>query len=156
MHPHLSILLLSDQTNYCYTLRQELIDRFGVVFHYVRTETEAISYLKGAGIYADRNLFPLPDIFLLDTLHPDGSDLRVLSWVRELRQFESLPLAILVEPGQQELIQTALDIGANSYLIRRDELSGLEEIIASVIEAKWLRGACELAGEGERDWGYFG
>jgi CheY-like chemotaxis protein len=147
VYQNVSILLLSDQTSYCYGLRRELGDRFGIIFYYVRTETEAVTYMKGIGIYADRQVFPLPDIFLLDTLHPDASDLRVLAWIREQPRFEELPLVILVAAPGEELVQTAFDIGANAYLIQREELSGLEEIMAAVLEAKWLRNNSELAGE---------
>lgn len=139
MVPCLSVLLLSDETAYCYALRREMVERFGVLFNYVRTETEAISYMRGIGVYRDRKLFPLPDIFLLDTLHPDGSDLRLLAWIREQPELSFLPLVILVEDAGESVVQHAFDIGANSFLIRRDQLAGLEEVLASAMEAKWLR-----------------
>lgn len=139
MNSTLSVLLLSDQTSYCYTLRNLLIDRFGFRMHYVRTDSEAESYLKGAGVYRNRMQYPLPDLFLLDTMHPDAADLRMLAWIREQPALAALPLVILVDRYDSSFLQKALDIGANSFLVQRDELGGLEEIMGSVLEAKWLR-----------------
>jgi DNA-binding NarL/FixJ family response regulator len=144
------LLLLSDQTSYCYGLREALLDRFGFNLSYVRTEGEAIAYLKGSGLYANRTLFPIPDLFLIDTLHPDASDLQVLSWIREQPAFSNLVLAILADDNTSDLIQPAFDLGANSYLIRRDELAGLDEIMTSILEAKWLRQAQSALSEEDK------
>ena len=56
---------------------------------------KAISYLSGQGIYADRDLYPLPALLLLDLKMPRKSGLEVLEWVRRQPGLKRLQLATL-------------------------------------------------------------
>jgi len=44
---------------------------------------QAMAYLTGHGIYADRSQYPLPDLILLDLVMPKMSGTEVLKWIRE-------------------------------------------------------------------------
>ena len=78
------ILLVENDKDYIYLLEQAFrkadirnplkIARYG---------NEAILYLRGVGIYADRRNYPLPKLILLDMTNPDGSSMAVLGWIRE-------------------------------------------------------------------------
>jgi CheY-like chemotaxis protein len=48
----------------------------------VHNGEEAITYLKGEGIYSDREKYPLPSVMLLDLNMPMKNGFDVLSWVR--------------------------------------------------------------------------
>jgi CheY-like chemotaxis protein len=90
---------------------------------------EAISYLSGAGGYADRESFPLPAAMLLDLKLPRLSGFDVLSWVRKQEPLRQLPVIILTSSYQEEDIRNAYDLGANSYLVKPVDLSDLETLI---------------------------
>src|SRR5258708_6182024 len=76
---------------------------------------EAVDYLKGEGKYADREVFPLPHLVLLDTRMPGMSGWEVLRWVRQQPGFELLPVIVFTgseRPGDK---QKAEALGANAY-----------------------------------------
>ena len=60
-----------------------------------RNSQEAILYLRGVGIYANRFRYPQPSILILDSLNPGGADLEVLAWVRNEPEFADIPVLIL-------------------------------------------------------------
>lgn len=128
-----AIFLLENNTDYIYLL-QKAFAAGGIKnrLKIVRYGTEAILYLMGTGIYADRRLHPMPGIILLDLTLPDGSGLTVLRWIRKRAEFASIPILALVGPTQSALLREALDLGANACLVKRDELSELVSVIQSL------------------------
>jgi DNA-binding response OmpR family regulator len=94
-----------------------------------RYGNEAILYLKGVGVYGDREHYPIPDLILLDMSLPDGSALSVWAWIRAQEELQEVPLIVLVHPTQQRHLQLALELGANAFLAKRDDLDGLVRMI---------------------------
>jgi DNA-binding response OmpR family regulator len=127
------ILLVENDKDYIYLLEQAFrkaeirnplkIARYG---------NEAILYLRGVGIYADRRYYPLPRLVLLDMTNPDGSSMAVLGWIREQTEFAQVPILILARRDQDAEIQRALDHGANAYLVKREDLAELTGLIHSL------------------------
>lgn len=100
---------------------------------------QAISYLEGEGIYADRGLYPFPELVLLDIKLPRKSGLEVLAWLRSQTQshLKRLPVVMLTSSNQPHDVKTAYDLGANSYLVKPGELNKLTELI-TLIHQYWL------------------
>src|SRR4029453_7959212 len=104
------ILLVENDKDYIYLLEQAFrkadirnplkIARYG---------NEAILYLRGVGIYADRRNYPLPRLILLDMTNPDGSSMAVLGWIREQERFRDVPILILAGANQDRVVQHAFD-----------------------------------------------
>src|SRR5215831_15461423 len=61
----------------------------------VRSGEEAITYLNGDEIYANRSEFPLPDLMLLDLKMPGLDGFDVLRWVRTQPHFQALRVIVL-------------------------------------------------------------
>src|SRR5579864_5000614 len=82
---------------------------------------EAIDYLRGAGKFADRSKFPLPELILLDLKLPFVMGLDVLRWIRE--QSELVPIVIILSSSREEEdIAAAYKLGANAYLVKPVEV----------------------------------
>jgi len=102
----------------------------------VNNGEEAIAYLKGEGIYANREKYPLPTVMLLDLNMPKVNGFGVLTWVRTQPVLKRLSIIILTASGRQEDIERAFDLGANSYLVKPATMAGLIAMICCLRD--WL------------------
>lgn len=98
----------------------------------------AVSYLAGEGKYADRNLYPLPALILLDLKLPRRSGLEVLSWMRDQPRLNRLPVVMLTSSKEELDITRAYDAGANSYLVKPFGFDALVDIV-NALNQYWLR-----------------
>lgn len=97
-----------------------------------RNSEEAVLYLRGVGIYSDRSKYPLPSLLILDCDNDDGSDLLVLSWVREQPEFHDLPVILLCDVRRDSHhVSCALD--QFCFLLERDSL---DEVVKGVRHAR--------------------
>lgn len=103
----------------------------------VRDGEEAIDYLSGEGLFADRALHPLPALILLDINMPKKSGLEVLEWIRQQPRFESLPVLMLTSSSRPEDMEKARLLGANDYLLKPSNPRELVEVVKSIYD-RWL------------------
>jgi len=89
-----------------------------------RNSQEAILYLRGVGIYANRFRYPQPSVLILDSFNPGGADLEVLAWVRIEPEFTDIPALILcTERHSPKHVTCMLD--PNSFMVDRESFSDL-------------------------------
>jgi CheY-like chemotaxis protein len=98
---------------------------------------QAIEYLSGTGRYADRNLFPLPALVLLDLVIPGHSGHEVLQWIRSRPDLKHLPVIMLTHSFNTADAKTAYDLGVSSYLIKPSNVQHMQELLIR-IEKDWL------------------
>ncbi len=101
----------------------------------------AISYLSGKAEFADRNVHPLPLLVLLDLQLPYFTGLQVLEWIREQPLLRRIPVIIFSSSSQPSDINTAYDLGANSYLVKPTDVAELGRIVDGV-RSYWLTTNC--------------
>jgi CheY-like chemotaxis protein len=93
---------------------------------------QAIEYL------ADVSQKPCPILLLLDLKLPKKSGLEVLAWVRGQPPLKRLPVVMLTSSNQPEEIDTAYDLGANSYLVKPGSIDDFVQL-AKAIETYWVQ-----------------
>ena len=103
----------------------------------VRDGEEAISYLSGQANFANRDLYPLPALLLLDLKLPRKSGLEVLSWLRNQPQLRSLVVVFLTSSNSSEDVRLAYEAGANSYLVKPVEFTEMVEMMRA-LSFYWL------------------
>ena len=133
----LVLLVEDEETDALLILRA--LDNAGVK-HPIRIVTdgeEFVNYMEGTGAYEDRKAHPLPGLVLLDLKLPKRDGYEVLKWVREHRQFSSLPVIVLT--GVQELrdVNRAYAAGANSFLVKPMDFENYRGL-GQAIKGFWL------------------
>jgi CheY-like chemotaxis protein len=104
---------------------------------FVSDGDDAVGYLSGDGIYADRAKFPFPVLVLLDLKLPRRSGLEVLGWIRGQPGLKRLPVVVLTSSKESVDINRAYDLGANSYLVKPVGFDSLLELVKS-LEVYWM------------------
>jgi CheY-like chemotaxis protein len=97
----------------------------------------AILYLKGEESFADRDRYPLPRLILLDLKLPRKSGFEVLVWLRQQPKFYGLPVVVLTSSKENNDIQQAYLLGANSYLVKPVGFDSLLDMIKT-LNLYWL------------------
>jgi CheY-like chemotaxis protein len=82
----------------------------------VHDGVEALDYLFGNGVYATRDLSPMPTVVLLDLKLPKLDGLEVLQRIRSHERTKLLPVVILTSSIEEQDLIKGYDLGANSYL----------------------------------------
>lgn len=82
----------------------------------VRDGTEALDYLFGEGIYADRDINIMPEVVLLDLKLPKIDGLEVLKRMRADGRTMHLPVVILTSSDQERDVVDSYKLGCNSYI----------------------------------------
>jgi CheY-like chemotaxis protein len=129
----LDILLVDDNQDDC-ALFGIAVDRTDLNIHLqlVTDGEQAIDYLAGGGIYADRSKHPLPELVVLDLDMPLTGGLDFLHWRRASAAFSSLPVVVFSGYAYKGAIETALAMGANTYIAKPFELEDWEAVVRQI------------------------
>lgn len=92
----------------------------------------AVAYLAGKGLYAERDVYPLPALILLDLKLPRKSGLEVLEWLRQQPGISRLPVVIMTSSQESTDVARAYELGANSYLVKPVEFNSLLEMVKAL------------------------
>jgi CheY-like chemotaxis protein len=135
---NLTILVVEDNPTDVLLIRRAFAQaKLANPVQFVGDGEAAIDYLAGQGAYADRSKFPLPILILLDLKLPRRSGLEVLQWLRSQETLKRIPVVILTSSQQDRDVNSAYDIGVNSYLVKPVEFEGLLEMMKT-INLYWL------------------
>jgi len=93
---------------------------------------QAIDYLEGRDVYADRSMHPLPDLVVLDLDTRLTEGLAFLDWRRASASFASLPVVIFSGIAYKGAVETALAMGANSFVAKPLEFEGWETVVRQI------------------------
>jgi CheY-like chemotaxis protein len=135
------LILLSEDSDDDVVFVREAIRKAGIVnpTYRVRTGEAVIRYLSGQGVYADREIHPLPFLILLDLKLPRTNGFEALAWIRQQRMLKRIVVIMLSGSFLPEELVHAYDLGANSFLAKPTELNHLIELMDDV-RKYWLSG----------------
>jgi len=97
----------------------------------------AISYLSGAPPYNDRDRYPIPVLVLMDLKLPRRSGLEVLKWIRSVPALKSMPVVVLTSSAENKDVNSAYDLGANSYLVKPVGFDALFDMVKT-LQPYWV------------------
>lgn len=82
----------------------------------VHDGVEALDYLFGTGIYAERDTSVKPTVILLDLKLPRIDGLEVLRRIRANEATKLLPVVILTTSSEEQDVLNSYSLGCNSYI----------------------------------------
>ena len=131
------ILLAEDDPNDTLLIKRAFQKAgLGQLLKTVSDGEQAIEYLRGIGEYADRAVYPLPFLLLLDLKMPGTNGFEVLQWIRSQPELKRLLVVVLTSSNLQADVDRAYDLGANSYLVKPVEFNEMVNMIQR-FEAYW-------------------
>lgn len=98
---------------------------------------QAMAYLEGRTMYANREKYPLPALILLDLKMPRATGFEVLRWIRGQPFLKHIPVVVLSGSELQDDVHKAYSLGADSYLVKPLGFDALVELVKS-LSSIWL------------------
>ena len=111
--------------------------KVGFELQNVEDGDQAIAYLSGTGMYANRERYRLPKLILLDLKMPRSTGFETLRWIRAHPTLRDVQVIVLSGSELRDDMQTAYAAGANSYLVKPLGFDALVELVRS-IGATWV------------------
>jgi two-component system response regulator len=106
--------------------------------YHVEDGVEALDFLFGRGKYSGRDINAAPKVVLLDLKLPRVNGLEVLSAMKSDERTQTIPVVIVTSSAEDPDIQTAYQLGANSYVLKPVQFESFIEAMAK-IGVYWLR-----------------
>ena len=104
----------------------------------VQNGQEALDFLFGANLYADREYLPLPRLVLLDLDLPTMDGLAVLRRIRAEERTHLLPVVLLSSSTSDQDKLDAYTSGANSFLCKPMSFRQYAQAIQQIVRY-WLQ-----------------
>jgi two-component system response regulator len=98
---------------------------------------EALDFLFGTGLYADRNIMNIPKVILLDLKMPKVNGLEVLARIKAEQHTKMIPVVILTSSAEDPDVRKSYELGANSYIVKPVEFQDFARVI-SELGLYWL------------------
>jgi CheY-like chemotaxis protein len=105
----------------------------------VRNEEEAVLYLSGQGVYADRQLWPFPDVLLMDLKMPQHDGPKISAWLQQ-HPCPDLRAVNLLGSRIQAEIETIKLLGADAFHPQTPQNARLLELVAKLEDFLLLAG----------------
>lgn len=133
------IVLLVDDLEAATELMRIVFARSGYVepLRLASDGEQAISYLRGDSGSPNYTQHGMPTVVLLDLNMPRKNGFEVLEWIRKQPSLNQLCVCILSASNLPEDIARAYNLGANAYLVKPGNLTGLMHLATSLLA--WLR-----------------
>ena len=95
---------------------------------------QAIEYFQAKGNYADRSLYPLPDVIVLDLKMPGINGFDFLAWRKASGLFDSIPVVILSGLASGADIKRVFELGANKHIAKPEGSNDWMRVVKEIYD----------------------
>ena len=106
--------------------------KLGNKINVARNGQEALDYLFGREKYANRDVYPMPALILLDLKMPGVDGFEVLRQIKNAEILKRIPVIILTSSKEEGDRALSYDIGANSYLLKPVSFDGFVDVVRKI------------------------
>ncbi len=141
------VLIVEDREDDALLLRRAIshAPRLELV-HHAKNAKETVSYLQGAGVYANRDRYPMPHVLILDLEMPNEDGFQVLEWLKHSELGAELKAVALAEREHPSYLTRASGLGARCCLVKPCQEQVLREF------AQELENWCHSAPPAKEQW----
>lgn len=111
---------------------------FGDELKLVADGQELLDYLRRRGKYVDEEIWPFPDLILLDLNMPRKDGREALREMRTDGRLQNLPVVVLTTSKQEEEIVRSYDLGVAGYVVKPPSFEALVGIMKALGDY-WLQ-----------------
>ncbi|MGE5462177.1 MAG: response regulator [Syntrophothermus sp.] len=130
---HKMILLVEDNADdEALTLRALNKNKIANQINVVRDGAEALDFLFGTGVHANRDPNEKPQVILLDLKLPKVDGLEVLRRLRSDPRTQMLPVVVLTSSKEEQDMIKAYSLGVNSYVRKPVDFNQFVEAIGQL------------------------
>lgn len=143
MKKYHSTIMVVDDDPHDRTFIEEGFREIGVhdPIHLLKNGAEAIAYMMGEGIYADRSKFAYPTFITTDLKMHGADGFAVLEHLKNNPEWAVIPTVVLSSSRDLDDIKKSYMLGASSYHVKPNSLSDLRQLL-KVLHDYWM--ACEV------------
>ncbi|HET7624391.1 MAG TPA: response regulator [Verrucomicrobiae bacterium] len=136
----LKTILIADDSVEDVFILERAIQKAGINVSIIKAGDgqEAVDYLSGKGAFENRSAHPLPHLLLLDLKMPKMDGFDVLCWLQRQPTLKRLPVTVLTSSNQDEDVDKAYDLGANSYVVKPVSIDGYAGVVEELRDY-WLK-----------------
>ena len=127
---HLGLLIVDDDEN-DRILLQHAFEKLNVGYqiHPLKSGNEALAFIKGEGVYADRKAYPFPTFILTDLKMPEGDGFEILFYLKQHPEILVVPVVMLSGSDDPDDVRQAYLLGASSFIVKPHGMHDLEGIV---------------------------
>lgn len=103
----------------------------------VRNGQQAVNYLSGNALYADRSLYPLPNLVLVDLKMPLMDGFELLAWLKDRPELQRLPVIVISSSDLPNDRERAMKLGARDYFVKPNDPEELRNLVEE-LHSKWI------------------
>ena len=128
------IILMADDDEDDRLLTHEALIESRVLneLHFAEDGVQLMGYLRGEGVYADREKYPLPGLILLDLNMPKMDGREALAEIKKDPVLKRIPVVILTTSKAEEDMLKGYDLGAASYITKPVTFDVLVELMRTL------------------------
>jgi CheY-like chemotaxis protein len=127
----LKLILIVDDYEDDAKLLQVLLTNCGIAnpIRIALSAEEAMNYLAGGPPFADRSVYPLPEVVFVDLKLPGISGFDLLRWMKAHPELKHMFVVVLSATGDLTSVQAAYALGTNTFLIKPCRAADLENLV---------------------------
>ena len=111
-----------EEMNHAIGLMLKILDCEVIAFHHARSAVQTL--LNGKK----------PELLILDINMPEVSGLDVLEFLRRRKEWSSLPVIMLSSEVAESMVDKALEMGADAYIMKPVTIEELEKAMATAFD----------------------